>query len=173
MVTNDPLKLALLSMTEPAVLITWLTDPAWSALPGLQAVVTELGVIRTPLSSPVRMACRPSLAPQRYAVDPDGQRIRVDGSRPGEIVTIEILFTPERRRGPRSSAWIIGGKGAGCTGWPARSSPRLPPGCSAPLPDLIVARAGGAPASIEQATTNPSGDWAEGLRALNAVELHR
>ncbi len=90
---------------------------------------------------------------------------------------IEILFTPQSAEGPQiPPAAIIGGKGRGLY-WLAREKFPTPPTWvfSTVAFDLIVKKAGLEEplASIEQATTNLSGDWAEGLRALNAVEPQR
>jgi len=73
----------LLSMTEPAVLITRLTDPAWSGLfRGLQAVVTELGGVISHAAIVARENGLPAVVgiPNVTQLIRDGQRIRVDGA---------------------------------------------------------------------------------------------
>ncbi|NLF13291.1 MAG: hypothetical protein GX597_16025 [Anaerolineaceae bacterium] len=84
-VTNDPLEAArrLLSMKEPAVLITRLTDPAWSGLfRGMQAVVTELGGVISHAAIVARENGLPAVVgiPNVTQLIRDGQRVRVDGA---------------------------------------------------------------------------------------------
>lgn len=90
---------------------------------------------------------------------------------------IKILFTPRDSEGPQIPvAAIVGGKGRGLY-WLAHEKFPAPPTWvfSTVAFDLIVKKAGLAEplACIEQATTNLPDDWAEGLRALNAVEPER
>lgn len=90
---------------------------------------------------------------------------------------IKILFTPNDVEAPQiPPAAIVGGKGRGLY-WLAREKFPTPPTWvfSTVAFDLIVKKAGLEEplASVEQATSGPSGDWAEGLHALNAVEPQR
>lgn len=83
-VTNDPLEAArrLLAMKEPAVLITRLTDPAWSGLfRGLRAVVTELGGVISHAAIVARENGLPAVVgiPNATHLIRDGQRVCVDG----------------------------------------------------------------------------------------------
>jgi phosphohistidine swiveling domain-containing protein len=84
-VTNDPLEAArrLLAMKDPAVLITRLTDPAWSGLfRGLSAVVTELGGVISHAAIVARENGLPAVVgvPNATRLIRDGQRVRVDGT---------------------------------------------------------------------------------------------
>lgn len=83
-VTNNPLEAArrLLTMEDPAVLITRLTDPAWSGLfRGLSAVVTELGGVISHAAIVARENGLPAVVgiPNVTQLIRDGQRVRVDG----------------------------------------------------------------------------------------------
>jgi phosphoenolpyruvate synthase/pyruvate phosphate dikinase len=89
----------------------------------------------------------------------------------------KILFTPKDGEGHwLPSAAIVGGKGRGLY-WLAHEKFPTPPTWvfSTAAFDRIVEEAGLAEplAEIEQAATNLSDDWADGLRALNAVEPQR
>ena len=84
-VTNDPLDAArrLLEMEEPVVLVTRLTDPAWSSLfRRLSAVVTELGGVISHAAIVARENGLPAVVgvPEVTRRVRDGQRLRVDGS---------------------------------------------------------------------------------------------
>ncbi len=92
-VTNNPLEAArwLLEMDGPAILVTRLTDPAWSSLfARLTAVVTELGGVISHAAIVARENGLPAVVgvsevTQRIR---NGQRLRVDG-RTGSV---EILL---------------------------------------------------------------------------------
>ncbi len=84
LVTNDPLEAGrrLLAMEGPVILVTRLTDPAWSALfRRLAGVVTELGGVISHAAIVARENGLPAVVGvaevTRYVRD--GQRIRVDG----------------------------------------------------------------------------------------------
>jgi phosphohistidine swiveling domain-containing protein len=84
-VTNDPLDAGrrLLKLEGPAVLVTRLTDPAWSALfRRLSAVVTELGGVISHAAIVARENGLPAVVgiPQVTRLVRDGQRLRVDGA---------------------------------------------------------------------------------------------
>jgi phosphohistidine swiveling domain-containing protein len=84
-VTNDPLDAAqrLLELEGPAVLVTRLTDPAWSSLfPRLTAVVTELGGVISHAAIVARENGLPAVVgiPGVTRRLRDGQRLRVDGA---------------------------------------------------------------------------------------------
>ncbi len=90
---------------------------------------------------------------------------------------INILFTPKDGEGPQiPPAAVVGGKGRGLY-WLAREKFPTPPTWvfSTVAFDLIVKKVGLEEplTTIEQVTSNLPGDWAEGLRALNAVEPQR
>jgi pyruvate,water dikinase len=91
-VTNDPLDAGrrLLELEGPVVLITRLTDPAWSSLfPRLSAVVTELGGVISHATIVARENGLPAVvgvAGITHRVR-DGQRLRVDGA----AGTVEVL----------------------------------------------------------------------------------
>lgn len=92
MVTNDPLEAGrrLLEMDEPVVLITRLTDPAWSGLfRRLSGVVTELGGVISHAAIVARENGLPAVVgvPDVTRLIRDGQRVRVDGA----AGTVEIL----------------------------------------------------------------------------------
>jgi len=91
-VTNDPLDAGrrLLELHEPAVLVTRLTDPAWSGLfRRLSAVVTELGGVISHATIVARENGLPAVVgvPEVTRLVRDGQRLRVDG----ETGVIELL----------------------------------------------------------------------------------
>jgi phosphohistidine swiveling domain-containing protein len=84
-VTNDPLDAGrrLLEMKESVVLITRLTDPAWSSLfRRLSAVVTELGGVISHAAIVARENGLPAVVgvPEVTRRIRDGQRVRVDGT---------------------------------------------------------------------------------------------
>ncbi|RMF35055.1 MAG: phosphoenolpyruvate carboxykinase, partial [Chloroflexi bacterium] len=84
-VTNDPLDAGrrLLEMDEPVVLVTRLTDPAWSGLfRRLSAVVTELGGVISHAAIVARENGLPAVVgiPEVTRRIRDGQRLRVDGA---------------------------------------------------------------------------------------------
>ncbi len=84
-VTNDPLEAAqrLLQIAEPVVLVTRLTDPAWSSLfRRLSAVVTELGGVISHAAIVARENGLPAIVgvPNVTRLVLDGQRLRVDGA---------------------------------------------------------------------------------------------
>ncbi len=91
-VTNDPLDAGrrLLELEGPVVLITRLTDPAWSSLfRRLSAVVTELGGVISHAAIVARENGLPAVvgvAGVTHRVR-DGQRLRVDGA----AGTVEVL----------------------------------------------------------------------------------
>lgn len=91
-VTNDPLDAGrrLLALEGPAVLVTRLTDPAWSGLfRRLSAVVTELGGVISHASIVARENGLPAVVgiPEATRLVRDGQLLRVDGAKG----TVEIL----------------------------------------------------------------------------------
>jgi phosphohistidine swiveling domain-containing protein len=91
-VTNDPLDAArrLLELEGPVVLITRLTDPAWSSLfRRLSAVVTELGGVISHAAIVARENGLPAVVgvPGITHRVRDGQRLRVDGA----AGTVEVL----------------------------------------------------------------------------------
>jgi len=84
-VTNDPLDAGrrLLELKEPVVLVTRLTDPAWSSLfRRLSAVVTELGGVISHAAIVARENGLPAVVgvPGATRRVRDGQRLRVDGA---------------------------------------------------------------------------------------------
>jgi phosphohistidine swiveling domain-containing protein len=84
-VTNDPLDAGrrLLEMKESVVLVTRLTDPAWSSLfRRLSAVVTELGGVISHAAIVARENGLPAVVgvPEVTRRIRDGQRVRVDGT---------------------------------------------------------------------------------------------
>jgi phosphohistidine swiveling domain-containing protein len=83
-VTNDPVEAGrrLLELDGPAVLITRLTDPAWSSLfRRLDAVVTELGGVISHAAIVARENGLPAVVgiPEVTLLIRDGQRVHVDG----------------------------------------------------------------------------------------------
>ncbi|HIE39389.1 MAG TPA: hypothetical protein EYH30_10190 [Anaerolineales bacterium] len=91
-VTNDPLDAArrLLEMEGPVVLVTRLTDPAWSSLfRRLSAVVTELGGVISHAAIVARENGLPAVVgvPEATHRVRDGQWLRVDGT----TGTVEVL----------------------------------------------------------------------------------
>ena len=91
-VTNDPLDAGrrLLELEGPVVLITRLTDPAWSSLfRRLSAVVTELGGVISHAAIVARENGLPAVVgvPGITRRVRDGQRLRVDGA----AGTVEVL----------------------------------------------------------------------------------
>ena len=91
-VTNDPLDAGrrLLELEGPAVLVTRLTDPAWSGLfRRLSAVVTELGGVISHAAIVARENGLPAVVgiPEVTRLVRDGQYLRVDGA----TGTVEIL----------------------------------------------------------------------------------
>jgi phosphohistidine swiveling domain-containing protein len=85
MVTNDPLDAGqrLLQIRGPVVLVTRLTDPAWSSLfRRLTAVVTELGGVVSHAAIVARENGLPAVVgvPEVTRWVRDGQRLRVDGA---------------------------------------------------------------------------------------------
>lgn len=91
-VTNDPLDAGrrLLELDGPVVLVTRLTDPAWSSLfRRLSAVVTELGGVISHAAIVARENGLPAVVgvPQVTRHVRDGQQLRVDGS----TGSVEIL----------------------------------------------------------------------------------
>lgn len=92
LVTNDPLDAGrrLLETDVPVVLVTRLTDPAWSSLfRRLSAVVTELGGVVSHAAIVARENGLPAVVgvPEATRLIRDGQRLRVDGT----TGTISIL----------------------------------------------------------------------------------
>ncbi|UCC65819.1 MAG: hypothetical protein JSV36_18680 [Anaerolineae bacterium] len=84
-VTNDPLDAGrrLLELEGPAVLVTRLTDPAWSGIfRRLSAVVTELGGVISHAAIVARENGLPAVVgiPEATRLVRDGQRLRVDGA---------------------------------------------------------------------------------------------
>lgn len=84
-VTNDPLDAGqrLLRLRGPVVLVTRLTDPAWSSLfRRLSAVVTELGGVISHAAIVARENGLPAVVglPEATRWVRDGQRLRVDGA---------------------------------------------------------------------------------------------
>jgi phosphohistidine swiveling domain-containing protein len=84
-VTNDPLDAGrrLLELKEPVVLVTRLTDPAWSSLfSRLNAVVTELGGVISHAAIVARENGLPAVVgvPEVTRRVRNGQRVRVDGA---------------------------------------------------------------------------------------------
>jgi len=84
-VTNDPLDAGrrLLELEGPVVLVTRLTDPAWSSLfRRLSAVVTELGGVISHAAIVARENGLPAVVgiPEATRRIRDGQRVRVDGA---------------------------------------------------------------------------------------------
>lgn len=84
LVTNDPLEAGrrLLEMDGPVILVTRLTDPAWSGLfPRLSAVVTELGGVISHAAIVARENGLPAVVgiPAATQKVRNGQRLRVDG----------------------------------------------------------------------------------------------
>ena len=91
-VTNDPLDAGrrLLELEEAVILVTRLTDPAWSSLfPRLSAVVTELGGVISHAAIVARENGLPAVVgiPEATRRIRDGQRLRVDGA----TGTVEVL----------------------------------------------------------------------------------
>jgi phosphohistidine swiveling domain-containing protein len=91
-VTNDPLDAGrrLLELEGPVVLVTRLTDPAWSSLfRRLSAVVTELGGVISHAAIVARENGLPAVVgvPDVTRRVRDGQRLRVDGA----AGTVEVL----------------------------------------------------------------------------------
>lgn len=91
-VTNDPLDAArrLMELEGPAILITRLTDPAWSSLfPRLSGVVTELGGVISHAAIVARESGLPAVVgvPEATRRVRDGQYVRVDGS----VGSVEVL----------------------------------------------------------------------------------
>ena len=85
LVTNDPLEAGrrLLELEGAVVLVTRLTDPAWSALfPRLSAVVTELGGVISHAAIVARENGLPAVVgvPGVTSRLVNGQRLRVDGA---------------------------------------------------------------------------------------------
>jgi len=85
-VTNDPLDAGrrLLELKGPAVLVTRMTDPAWSGLfRRLSAVVTELGGVISHAAIVARENGLPAVVgiPEVTRLVRDGQRLRVDGAK--------------------------------------------------------------------------------------------
>jgi len=96
-VTNDPLDAGrrLLELREPVVLVTRLTDPAWSSLfPRLSAVVTELGGVISHAAIVARENGLPAVVgiPEATRRVRDGQWLRVDGG----TGTVEIVSRDSR-----------------------------------------------------------------------------
>jgi len=92
-VTNDPLDAArrLLELKGPVVLVTRLTDPAWSSLfRRLSAVVTELGGVISHAAIVARENGLPAVVgiPEATRRIRDGQRVRVDGAT-GSVEVVE------------------------------------------------------------------------------------
>lgn len=84
-VTNNPIEAGrhLLEMDGPAILVTRLTDPAWSSLfARLTAVVTELGGVISHAAIVARENGLPAVVgvPEVTQWVRNGQRLRVDGS---------------------------------------------------------------------------------------------
>jgi|GEM_PF-827580 len=91
-VTNDPLDAGrrLLELQGPVILITRLTDPAWSSLfRRLSAVVTELGGVISHAAIVARENGLPAVVgvPEATRWVRDGQRLRVDGA----AGTVEVI----------------------------------------------------------------------------------
>jgi len=91
-VTNDPLDAGrrLLELEGPVVLVTRLTDPAWSSLfRRLSAVVTELGGVISHAAIVARENGLPAVVgiPEATRRIRDGQRVRVDGA----TGTVEVV----------------------------------------------------------------------------------
>ncbi|MGD1995029.1 MAG: PEP-utilizing enzyme [Anaerolineae bacterium] len=91
-VTNDPLDAGrrLLELEGPVVLVTRLTDPAWSSLfRRLSAVITELGGVISHAAIIARENGLPAVVgiPEATRRVRDGQRLRVDGA----AGTVEVL----------------------------------------------------------------------------------
>jgi phosphohistidine swiveling domain-containing protein len=85
LVTNDPLDAGrrLLELKESVILVTRLTDPAWSSLfRRLSAVVTELGGVISHAAIVARENGLPAVVgvPEVTRWVRDGQRVRVDGA---------------------------------------------------------------------------------------------
>jgi phosphohistidine swiveling domain-containing protein len=86
MVTNDPLEAGrrLLELEGPVILVTRLTDPAWSSLfQRLSAVVTELGGVISHAAIVARENGLPAVVgiPEVTRRVRDGQLLRVDGAK--------------------------------------------------------------------------------------------
>ncbi len=84
LVTNDPVMAGrlMLTMTEPVILVTRLTDPAWSSIfARLSAVVTELGGVVSHAAIVARENGLPAIVgvPDVTQHIRNGQRLRVDG----------------------------------------------------------------------------------------------
>lgn len=84
-VTNDPIEAGrrLLALNEDAILVTRLTDPAWSSLfGGLSGVVTELGGVISHASIVARENGLPAVVgiPEITKRVRDGQRLCIDGA---------------------------------------------------------------------------------------------
>jgi pyruvate,water dikinase len=84
-VTNDPIEAGrrLLALKGPAVLVTHMTDPAWSSLfARLSAVVTELGGVISHAAIVARENGLPAVVGVAEATHRirDGQRLRVNGA---------------------------------------------------------------------------------------------
>jgi len=91
-VTNDPLDAGrrLLELEGPVVLVTRLTDPAWSSLfRRLSAVVTELGGVISHAAIVARENGLPAVVgiPEATRRIRDGQQVRVDGA----TGTVEVV----------------------------------------------------------------------------------
>jgi phosphohistidine swiveling domain-containing protein len=91
-VTNDPLDAGkrLLELAGPVILVTRLTDPAWSSLfRRLSAVVTELGGVISHAAIVARENGLPAVVgvPEATRRIRNGQRLRVDGA----TGTVEVL----------------------------------------------------------------------------------
>lgn len=94
--TNDPLEAGrrLLELSGPVILVTHMTDPAWSSLFGrLAAVVTELGGVISHAAIVARENGLPAVVgvPDITRWVRNGQRLRVDGARG----VVEILESKE------------------------------------------------------------------------------
>jgi len=92
LVTNDPIEAGrrLLDMDDRVVLVTRLTDPAWSGLfPRLSAIVTELGGVISHAAIVARENGLPAVVgiPEATRLIRDGQHLRVDGTEG----TVEVL----------------------------------------------------------------------------------
>ncbi len=92
LVTNDPIEAGrrLLNMEGPVILVTRLTDPAWSSLFGrLTGVVTELGGLISHASIVARENGLPAVVGVQDVTHwlHDGQHLRIDGARG----TVEIM----------------------------------------------------------------------------------
>jgi phosphohistidine swiveling domain-containing protein len=93
LVTNDPFEAGrrLLELEGDVVLVTRLTDPAWSAIfPRLSGVVTELGGVVSHAAIVARENGLPAVVgvPQATQIIRDGQRVRVDGMA-GKVEIVE------------------------------------------------------------------------------------